>query len=250
MDERPDVVETFDGLARRVYAGPARLGPVRLVAVDGPSGAGKSTFADRLAAACAAVTPTAPVRPEPDPARPAGPATEPAGPTTTTGVAVVRTDDLLDGWTDQFTFWPRLRDQVLDPLRAGRPARYRRYDWTAGRFADTWTTLAPPAVLVLEGVSAARAAIRPTATLSVFVTAPAPVRLARSLARDGAALQPVLDRWRQAEDRFFTADGTAATVHLLVDGAAETPDGSVRCRWRGVGGDVDADGAGGAPSAG
>ena len=199
--DRPGTVESFDGLARRVYARPARLGRVRLVVVDGPSGAGKSTFANRLATACAA------------------PGMAPNG----TGVAIVRTDDLLDGWLDQFTFWPRLRDQVLNPLRAGRPARYRRYDWTAGRFGDQWVTVAPPGVLVLEGVSAARAAIRPTATLSVFVTAPASVRLARSLARDGAAMQPVLDRWRQAEERFFTADGTPGAVDLLVDGAAQSP---------------------------
>ncbi|MBV9722889.1 MAG: (d)CMP kinase, partial [Mycobacterium sp.] len=33
---------------RTVLAGPARLGGVRLVAVDGPSGAGKTTVAARL----------------------------------------------------------------------------------------------------------------------------------------------------------------------------------------------------------
>lgn len=190
--------------------------------VDGPSGAGKSTFADRLATACAAVA----------------------------QVAVVRTDDLLDGWLDQFTFWPRLRDQVLDPLRVGRPARYRRYDWTARRFGDEWVSVAPPGVLVLEGVSAACAAVRPAATLSVFVTAPVPVRLARSMARDGAAMQPVLDRWRQAEERFFAADGTPDAVDLVVDGAAQLPADSGCFRRLGDSGGVDAGGTGGAPSAG
>ena len=29
------------------------------------------------------------------------------------------TDDLLAGWEDQFTFWPRLEEWVLVPLRAG-----------------------------------------------------------------------------------------------------------------------------------
>ncbi|WP_326552055.1 uridine kinase family protein [Micromonospora sp. NBC_01813] len=201
-----------------MYAGPARLGRVRLVVVDGPSGAGKSTFADRLAVACAALEPAEPAWPT-EPAWPLGS----ARPATACGVAVVRTDDLLDGWLDQFTFWPRLRDWVLNPLRLGRPARYRRYDWAAERFGDQWITVAPPGVLVLEGVSAARAAIRPTATLSVFVTAPPSVCLARSLVRDGAALQPVLDRWRKAEELFFAADGTPGAVDLLVAGAALLP---------------------------
>ncbi|MFY1636681.1 uridine kinase family protein [Solwaraspora sp. WMMB335] len=233
-------VETFAGLVRRVSAGPAcrnptRLGPVRLVVIDGPSSAGKSTFADRLVEAWAAA--------------PAGSTTRPNG-----RIALVRTDDLLDGWGDQFTFWPRLQEQVLAPLRAGRPARYRRYDWIAGRFSDGWVVVEPPDVLLVEGVSAARAAARAQAALSIFVTAPEPVRLARSLARDGAAMQPVLDRWRHAERGFFAADRTAAEVDLLVDGAALRPGDppSYRRLDRGAepAGGVAGDGAGAAPSAG
>lgn len=241
-------ISTFESLARRVYAAPARLGRVRLVVIDGPSGAGKSTFADRLATACATVAARGP-----NPAMPpaANPASTVAGP----AVAVVHTDDLLDGWRDQFTFWPRLSTHVLDPLRTGRPARYRRYDWAAGRFGAGWTVIEPPAVLVIEGVSAARAAVRPAATLSVYVTAPEPVRLARSLTRDGAAIQPTLDRWRRAEERFFSADGTPGAVDLLVDGAAELqsgqlPSGQLAYGWIRDWPDVDAGGAGGAPSAG
>ena len=92
------VVEAYAELARRVLAGPARLGRTRMVAVDGPSGAGKSVFAARLADALAGL---------PGGGRP----------------PVVRTDDLLDGWDDQLTFWPRLQEWVLAPLRDGRPGR-------------------------------------------------------------------------------------------------------------------------------
>lgn len=92
------MVEAYDRLARRVLAGPARLGRTRLVAVDGPSGAGKSAFAARLADALAALPGGSPP-------------------------PVVHTDDLLDGWDDQLTFWPRLEEWVLGPLRAGRPGR-------------------------------------------------------------------------------------------------------------------------------
>ncbi|MFD0822594.1 uridine kinase, partial [Micromonospora zhanjiangensis] len=134
---------------------------------------------------------------------------------------VVRTDDLLDGWSDQFTFWPRLDDWVLAPLRAGRPGRYRRYSWLRGEFTPAWVPVPAGAVVLLEGVSAARAAIRPELTLAVFVTAPERLRLDRALARDGDHLLPHLRRWRRGEDVHFAADRTAEHADLVVDGAPE-----------------------------
>ncbi len=187
--------ESFTGLAASVARTPPRLGPVRLVAVDGPSGAGKSWFADRLGRAL--------------------------------GAPVVHTDDLLDGWDDQFTFWERLETQVLDPLRHGRPGSYRRYLWHRGAFGGNPVTVPPAAAVVLEGVSAARRAIRPELSLAVFVSAPPDLRLRRALARDGGdgvAFRAYLERWRAREDRHFLADATAAHADLVVDGAAEGPD--------------------------
>lgn len=187
--------ESFADLAALVRSRPPRLGGVRLVAVDGPSGAGKTHFAERLAR-------------------------ELAGP-------VVHTDDLLDGWDDQFTFWTRLEEQVLDPLRHGRPARYQRYDWHRREFGGAPVIVAPAEVIVVEGVSSARRAIRPELTLAVFVQAPPEMRLARALARDhgdDVAFPAYLERWRAAENRHFAADDTVAHADLVVDGAAERQD--------------------------
>jgi hypothetical protein len=187
------LVERYADLARQVLDGPARAGGFSLVAVDGPSGAGKTWFAERLGAFLPAGTP------------------------------VVHTDDLLDGWGDQLTFWDRLHEWVLDPLTAGRPGRYRRYDWHAGRFGDEWYVVSPSPVVIVEGVSSARTAIRPRLTLAVFVTAPAPRRLSRALDRDGAEQLPCLLEWRAGEDRHFAADATTGAADLLVDGAPEVP---------------------------
>ncbi len=191
---------TFDSyadLAAEVLGRPARFGAGRLVAVDGPSGAGKSWFAARLAVALDAAT----GRPTP----------------------VVHTDELLDGWDDQLTFWPRLERQVLRPLRAGRPARYRCYDWQQRRFAGGRVTVPAAPVVVVEGVTAARAVIRPELTLAVFVTVPGELGLARALARDGEVLRPYLEQWRRVERRHFTADATAEHADLVVDGAPTVP---------------------------
>jgi uridine kinase len=189
------VIESYLDLAARVLAAPARLGAVRLIAIDGPSGAGKSAFAERFAAALERALGRA--------------------------VPVVPTDDLLDGWDDQFTFWTRLERDVLAPLRAGRPGRYRRYDWRRGAFGDETVEVPPAPVVIIEGVGAARAAARPELSLAVFVTAPSDLRLARALDRDGEGLRAYLEKWRRAEDRHFAADATADRADMVVDGAPD-----------------------------
>ncbi|WLS48063.1 hypothetical protein Q3V37_12990 [Micromonospora profundi] len=199
------VVEAYTELARRVLAGPARLGRTRLVAVDGPSGAGKSRFAAHLADALAELT--GPPRSHGEGGRP----------------PVVHTDDLLDGWDDQLTFWPRLEAQVLAPLRAGRPGAYRRYSWVRRSFLPRPVPVPVAPVLIVEGVSAARAVVRPEVTAAVFVTAPAPTRLARAVARDGPEILPELRRWHAGERAHFAADGTAGRVDLVIDGAPTLP---------------------------
>ncbi|MEV4619641.1 hypothetical protein AB0J74_13140 [Asanoa sp. NPDC049573] len=183
---------TFDGLARRILRRRPRLGNTRLVAVDGPSGAGKTRFAARLAAAV----------------------TEAGGVPT----PVVHTDDFLDGWDDQFTFWGRLDELVLWPLRSGVPGRHLHYDWERAGFVGPWVEVPPAPVVVLEGFSAARAAIRPELTFSIFVTASPRLRLSRALRRDGAGVRPQLLRWRRRENRHFAADRTAERADLVVHG--------------------------------
>ena len=192
------LVEAYATLARRVLGRPARLGRTRLVAVDGPSGAGKSVFTARLADALAGL---------PDGGRP----------------PVVHTDDLLDGWDDQLTFWDRLEEQVLAPLRAGRAGSHQRYSWVRRAFLPREVPVPVAPVLLLEGMSAARAAIRPELTLSVQVTAPAGLRLRRALDRDGPQVLPELRRWHAGEQAHFAADRTAAAVDLVVDGAPTLP---------------------------
>jgi uridine kinase len=194
---------TFVALAALIRSRPARLGAVRLVAVDGPSGAGKTCFADRLAKELDA--------------------------------QVVHTDDLLDGWADQFSFWSRLEQKVLEPLRHGRVAYYQRYLWDRGHFGGPRLHIEPADAVLIEGVSSARRVIRPELSFSIFVSAPAGLRLSRALARDGGddiAFRAYLERWRLAEDRHFVEDGTAEDADLVVDGAAEGPDDRYEQLWR------------------
>lgn len=188
--------DTYRSLAGEILARPARLGGVRLVAVDGGTGAGKTTFAVRLAGALTR----------------AGAPTE-----------VVHTDDLLDGWADQLTFWSSLVSGVLEPLAEGRPGRYRRYDWHRGRFGGE-CTVPVPAVLIVEGMSAARGAVEPWLTLSVFVTADPELAFQRVIDRDGEAMRGPLRRWIETETAHFDRDATRERADALVDGGVTVGD--------------------------
>lgn len=187
-------VESFTELADRILAAPARLGAVRLVAVDGGTGSGKTTFAGRLAGAIAEAR---------------------------RRVEVVHTDDLLDGWDDQFTFWARLEERVLGPLARGEPTRYPVYDWTARAFTVE-RELAVPDVLVLDGVSTGRRAGAASGTLMVFLDLEPSSRLRRALARDGGlGIERELRRWLAREIDWFAQDRTAARADVVVDAIAD-----------------------------
>jgi hypothetical protein len=77
-----------------------------------------------------------------------------------------------------------------------------------------------PDVLVLEGVTCGRAAIRAELSLLVWVEAPGPVRLARGLDRDGPALRPDWLRWMAEEAQHFARDRTADYADIRVNGAS------------------------------
>ncbi len=170
-----------------VLAGPPRYGRVRLVAVDGPSGAGKTTFAGKLV----------------ETFRARGAKT-----------ALVATDHYAT-WDDPVAWWPRLVAEVLDPLAAGRPATYRPLDCpTGGPRPGPVRAVHPVDVVVLEGVSAGRASIRPRLSALCWVPGPDPeTRLERAVSRDGEGIRGPLTAWQKFECGWFAVDLTSEHVH-------------------------------------
>ena len=157
--------------------------PVKVVAIDGHSAAGKSTFAARLAK------------------RMPG--------------AVVHGDDFYRVMDEDeraslsppegaahYYDWQRLRDEVLVPLRRGRPARFRPYDWDANAPADETVTIGPERLIIVEGLFVSRPELSQFVDVVVLVCADADVRWRRQLARRDAARQ-WLERWDAAERWYF-----------------------------------------------
>ena len=175
------------GAVDRVRRARPRLGRTRLICVDGPAGSGKTTWSARLATAL--------------------------GP----GTAVLHMDDLYAGWTPTGAF-ARLAAGVLRPLAEERPGAFHRYDWAAGRFEPAATPVPVPEVLVVEGCGSCPRAVDPWAVLRVWVEAPADLRLARGLARDGAGNQAHWRRWQALEPALFAAESTRERADVLVDG--------------------------------
>lgn len=160
-----------------------------MVAVDGHAGSGKTTLAGRLSAALG-------------------------------GAPVVHTDDLATH-DEPFAWTERLTAEVLTPFAEGRPARHRVYDWTAREFRGT-REIAPAPVVLLEGVGAGRAALRPHLALILWLEVDAATARTRGLRRDGPALAHFWTGWTRAEDAHFAADPTRPHADLLV---RQAPDG-------------------------
>lgn len=173
-------------IAAAALAAPARLGAVRLVALDGPSGSGKSTLADVI-----------------------------VGELRDRGVrtALVRTDHFAT-WDDPVGWWPRLARGVLEPLAAGRAGEYLPTSW--GEPVRP-VAVAVPEVLVLEGVSSGRRRVAPLLSLLVWVElASAAARLERAVARDGEGERAHLRDWQRFEQGWFAVDGTRARAGAVV----------------------------------
>jgi hypothetical protein len=166
-----------------VDAREARCGATHLVAIDGPSGAGKTTLAAEVAAALAAPT--------------------------------VHMDDLYPGWDGLRAATERLESWVVQPLRSGHPARYRRWDWAAGSYAE-WVQLPPSEVIVVEGCGSGALPAGRALSALVWVEAEESVRKARGLARD-PGYAPFWDRWAAQERVLYAADGTRARADLVLD---------------------------------
>ncbi|MEU7074390.1 hypothetical protein AB0B30_35210 [Streptomyces narbonensis] len=173
----------LDRAAHALLRLPPSCGPVRLVAVDGHAGSGKSTLAARLAGALG-------------------------------GAPVLHLDDLATH-EELFAWTGRLRRQVLEPLSRGETAQYRPYDWTHRCFGEP-RPLPPAPVVLVEGVGAGRAVVRPFLAWLLWMERAPEESWIRGRHRDGPEQTEFWDGWTLAETRHFAEDPSRAFADTLV----------------------------------
>ena len=188
-----------DGMAvdvmERVLAHPPTLGHGRLVCVDGPAGSGKTTLGAALRRAARDLL------------------------AADGSVSLLHMDNVYAGWGGLETGMATVATSVVEPLRHGRPGRYRRFDWHAMAFAEEHV-VHPVDVLVVEGVGSGAAAYDDAITSLVWVDTPSDVRLDRGIARDGERLRKHWLVWREAEDAMFARERTRERADVVVDGVS------------------------------
>lgn len=190
VDER---VRRYDELARDLLKS---RGDVRLVGVDGCGAAGKTTFAARLA-------------------RAAGDA------------PVVHTDD-FSSFDEPMHWWPRMLEEVIEPLSRGAAATFHPYDWARSELSPTLIEVPPAPLVVIEGVGATRSAWRDRLVRSIWVDAPRELRLRRGLERDGEHMHDFWTWWMAEEDRYVAAEHPDEHADLRVNGDSRTPHDAER----------------------
>jgi uridine kinase len=174
-------------IAALLAAAPA-AGTTRVLAIDGRSGSGKSTLAAAIAGRL--------------------------------GAPLVSLEDLYGGWDGLEHGIELTRRELLEPLSRGEAAAVPRYDWEAAEWAPTWT-LAPPALLVIEGVGAGARALAPYTSVLAWLELREDARRERALARDGDLYAPHWRRWAAQEDAYIEREAPRERADQVLELGAQ-----------------------------
>jgi uridine kinase len=141
-------------------------------------------------------------------------------------VTVIEFDDfyrpsfsqLPDGELGARFEWRRLREQVLEPLHAGRAGHYQRYDWDNDEMG-AWVDVPAHGIAIVDGIYSSRAELSHFYDFVIWVDTPAELRLRRGIKRDGdAARERWLTEWMPDEEAFIAQDDPVGRADVQVFG--------------------------------
>jgi uridine kinase len=125
------------------------------------------------------------------------------------------TQEMVDNAID----WRRIRREVVEPLRASRPARWHPFDWKEGKGLDSRTiTAQPKRVVILDGAYTARKELSDVVDFTILVTMPHGQRVKRAIEREGADYSKDWhDTWQEAMDHYFDTMRPPDSFDLVVE---------------------------------
>lgn len=139
---------------------------------------------------------------------------------------VLHTDDFYLPPADRVPGWEqtpcanmdfaRLRDEVLAPARAGKPALYRAYSCREGAYLPVQQLAAQPLV-ILEGSYSHHPLLTGCETPRVFLTYAKEEQTRRLQAREGERYANFAARWVPLEEGYFAQYHIAETADFVVD---------------------------------
>jgi uridine kinase len=168
-----------------------RLGQTHLTVIDGPAASGKTTASRKIATAL--------------------------------GAHLFHIDQMLEGWGGLARLWPRLLDEVLLPIRGGKPGVFRAWDWEQDCLGQ-WSEVPVTEFLVIEGVGTGHQEVDQYASFKIWVEAPQDLRLERGLERDGSDTAELWEAWIPEEMELHKAHNTRARCDVIIDGTADLLD--------------------------
>lgn len=161
-------------------------GSTKIIAIDGRSGVGKTEFAGKLARELDCDT--------------------------------LSLEWVYPGWLGLTAGIDALAT-ALQTLAHDVPAQVPQWNWHLDEPAQPVTIL-PTELLILEGVGAGAAALRPFVSYLLWLDAPADVRQIRAMSRDGGAYARWWNAWAEQEELYLAADRPMDHADLLLPTAS------------------------------
>jgi uridine kinase len=146
-----------------------------IIAIDGPAGAGKTTLAEHLTASLSLKY----------------------------KCTTLHMDDLYNGWDAPFDH--HLSDALIASCTAHQSSKkfsLSFFNWSKSEY-EVATEIPQSQLLILEGVGASQAAIRPYLTASIWIDIDPAQGLERVLHRDGDSISANMQKWLGKQEQHF-----------------------------------------------